>query len=277
MSSKVVTNKVVNNDLSFNASVNFTKLNNELVKLGNGLNESIQGNTITRAGGPVGMWYVLQTDGLFQSQEEIENYTNSEGNVIQPEALPGDIRFRDINDDGEITNEDKEIVSSPWPDFEMGLNAGLTYKNFDFSMNWIGSFGATVYNGFRSTVDRFDDDTNYRAGIQPWTPENPNTDFPRVVKGTTLNSRGDSDRWLEDGSFARLKYVGLGYNIPANTLEKIGFSRARVSLSAQNILTITDYQGLDPEFSNNNIFQRGFDLGSFPNVQTYSLGVEFGF
>ena len=270
-------NKVVNNDLSFNASVNFTKLNNELIKLGNGLNESIQGNTITRSGGPVGMWYVLQTDGLFQSQEEIDNYTNSEGNVIQPGALPGDIRFKDINDDGEITNEDKEVVGSPWPDFEMGLNAGLTYRNFDFSMNWIGSFGATVYNGFRSTVDRFDDDTNYRAGIQPWTPENPNTDFPRVVKGTTLNSRGDSDRWLEDGSFARLKYIGLGYNIPGNALEKIGFSRARVSLSAQNILTITDYQGLDPEFSNGNIFQRGVDLGSFPNVQTYSLGVEFGF
>ena len=270
-------NKVVNDDLSFNTSVNFTKLNNELVKLGNGLNESIQGNTITRAGGPVGMWYVLQTDGLFQSQEEIDSYTNSDGEVIQPGALPGDIRFKDINDDGEITNEDKEIVSSPWPDFEMGLNAGVNYKNFDFSMNWIGSFGATVFNGFRSIVDRFDDDSNYRAGIQPWTPENPNTDFPRVVKGTTLNSRADSDRWLEDGSFARLKYIGLGYNIPANTLDKIGFSRVRLSLSAQNIITITNYQGLDPEFSNSNIFQRGVDLGAFPNVQTYSLGVEFGF
>ncbi len=270
-------NKVVNGDLSFNASVNFTTLDNELVNLGSGLNESIQGNTITRVGGPVGMWYVLQTDGLFQNQEEIDNYTNSEGDVIQPGALPGDIRFRDINDDGEITNKDKEIVGSPWPDFEMGLNAGLNYKNFDFSMNWIGSFGATVFNGYRSIVDRFDDDSNYRAGVQPWTPENPNTDFPRVAKGTTLNSRADSDRWLEDGSFARLKYIGLGYNIPANTLEKIGFSKVRLSISAQNIITITNYQGLDPEFSNNNIFQRGVDLGAFPNVQTYSLGVEFGF
>ena len=270
-------NKVINNDLSFNASLNFTKLNNKLVKLGNGLNESIQGNTITRAGGPVGMWYVLQTDGLFQSQDEINNYTNSEGEVIQPGAVPGDIRFVDFNDDGEITNEDKSIVASPWPDFEMGFNAGVTYKDFDFSMNWIGSFGATVYNGYRSIVDRFDDDSNYRAGVQPWTPENPNTDFPRIVKGTTLNSRADSDRWLEDGSFARLKYIGLGYSLPQNTLEKIGFSKVRLSLSAQNIITITGYEGLDPEFSNSNIFQRGVDLGSYPNVQTYSLGVEFGF
>lgn len=273
----VAYNKVINDDFSFNASVNFTKLNNKLIELGNGLNESIQGNTITRAGEPVGMWYVLQTDGLFQSQEEIEGYTNSTGDVIQPSALPGDIRFVDVNDDGEITNEDKAIVGSPWPDFEMGLNAGVNYKNFDFSMNWIGSFGATVYDGYRSIVDRFDDDSNYRSGVQPWTPENTNTDFPRVVKGTTLNSRGDSDRWLEDGDFARLKYIGFGYNLPKKILDKIGFSKMRLSLSAQNVITITGYKGLDPEFSNSNIFQRGVDFGSYPNVQTYSLGIEFGF
>ncbi|MCB7482083.1 SusC/RagA family TonB-linked outer membrane protein [Christiangramia sediminis] len=267
----------VNDDFNFNASVNFTRLRNELVSLGNGLNESIQGNTITKSGEPVGMWYVLQTDGLFQSQEEINNYTNSEGDVIQPNALPGDIRFKDVNDDGQITNADKTVVSSPWPDFEMGFNASAEYKNFDFSMNWIGSFGAEIYNGFRSVVDRFDDDSNYRAGIQPWTPENPNTDFPRIVRGTTLNSRGDSDRWLEDGSFIRLKYVGIGYNIPESAIKSIGFDKARISLSAQNIITITDYQGLDPEFSNPNIFQRGVDFGSYPNVQNYSLGVEIGF
>lgn len=270
-------NQQVNDDFSFNASVNFTKLENKLVSLGNGLNESIRGNTITRAGEPVGMWYVLQTDGLFQSDQEISSYTNSGGTVIQPDALPGDIRFVDLNDDGQITNEDKSVVSSPWPEFEMGFNAGLQYKNFDFSMNWIGSFGADVYNGYRSVVDRFDDDSNYRSGVQPWTPENPNTDFPRIVKGTTLNSRGDSDRWLEDGTFARLKYIGIGFNVPQHILDGVGFTKARISVSAQNILTITKYDGLDPEFSNTDIFQRGVDFGSYPNVQTYSVGVEIGF
>ena len=270
-------NQQVNDDFSFNASVNFTKLENKLVTLGNGLNESIQSNTITRAGEPVGMWYVLQTDGLFQSEQEISSYTNSGGTVIQPDALPGDIRFVDLNDDGQITNEDKSVVSSPWPEFEMGFNAGLQYKNFDFSMNWIGSFGADVYNGYRSVVDRFDDDSNYRSGVQPWTPENPNTDFPRIVKGTTLNSRGDSDRWLEDGTFARLKYIGIGFNVPQHILDGVGFTKARISVSAQNIITITKYDGLDPEFSNNDIFQRGVDFGSYPNVQTYSVGVEIGF
>ena len=265
------------NDFSFNASINFTKLNNKLVSLGNGQNESIQGNTMTRAGNAVGMWYVLQTDGLFQNQQEIQNYVNSAGTVIMPNAQPGDIRFKDINDDGEITNEDKDIVSSPWPEFEMGFNAGASYKGFDFSMNWIGSHGATVYNGFRSTVDRFDDDSNYRAGIQPWTPENTNTDFPRIVKGTTLNARGDSDRFLENGDFIRLKYIGFGYNVPENLLQKVGLTSARFSLSAQNVITITKYLGLDPEFSNGNIFERGVDVGSFPNLKTYSFGVEFSF
>lgn len=270
-------NQQVNDDFSFNASLNFTTLKNKLVTLGNGQNQSIQGNTLTREGSAVGMWYVLKTDGLFQSQADIDGYTNSQGQVIQPNAQPGDIRFVDLNDDGQITNEDKQIVGSPWPDFEMGFNAGATYKNFDFSMNWIGSFGATVYNGYRSVVDRFDDNSNYRAGVRPWTPENPNTDFPRITKGSTLNSRGDSDRWLEDGTFARLKYIGIGYNLPKKLLERIGFSQLRFSVSAQNILTITQYGGLDPEFSNSNIFQRGVDVGSYPNLATYSLGLNFSF
>jgi hypothetical protein len=265
------------NDFSYNASINFTKLNNKLVSLGNGQNESIQGNTITREGSAVGMWYLLQTDGLFQNQEEIQSYVNSAGTVIMPNAQPGDIRFKDVNDDGEITNEDKDIVGSPWPKFEMGLNAGASYKSFNFSMNWIGSQGADVYNGFRSVVDRFDDDSNYRTGIQPWTAENPNTDFPRIVKATTLNSRGDSDRFIEKGDFIRLKYVGIGYNLPENLIKKVGFTSARFTLSAQNIITITKYLGLDPEFSNGNIFQRGVDVGSFPNLKTYSLGMEFSF
>lgn len=264
-------------DLDFQTSLNFTTLRNELISLGNDFNESIQGNTITQAGQPVGMWYVLQTDGLFQNEQEIQNYTNSQGQVIMPDAQPGDIRFVDANDDGLITNEDKRVVGSPWPDFEMGWNASASYRNFDFSMNWIGSFGGTVYNGFRSIIDRFDDDSNYRSGIQPWTPENPNTDFPRVVRGTTLNARGDSDRWLEDGSFVRLKYIGVGYSLPADVIESIGLQSLRLNVSAQNVLTITGYDGLDPEFSNSNIFQRGVDFGSFPNVRTYSFGLDLRF
>lgn len=269
--------QAINDDLNFNASVNFTKLRNRLVSLGNGLNRSIQGITITTVGEPVGMWYLLKTDGLFQSQAEIDDYRSSNGTIIMPYAKPGDIRFVDYNDDGQITEQDKHVVGNPWPKFEMGLNLGADYKGFDFSMNWIGSFGADVYSGYRSVVDRFDDDSNYRAGITPWTPQNPNTGFPRIAKESTLNSRGDSDRWLEDGSFVRLKYIGLGYTLPKKILNFAGIENMRLNLSGQNVLTFTKYQGLDPEFVNGSIFHRGHDNFAYPNAKIYSLGLDIRF
>lgn len=270
-------NDQIGDDFSWNANVNFTTLRNKLVKLGNGQNESFSGNTVTREGQAVGMWYVLQTNGIFQNQAEVDAHVNSAGQIIQPDAVPGDIRYKDINDDGQITNADKIVDGSPWPKFEMGFNAGASYKGFDFSMNWIGSFDATVYNGYSSIVDVFNGDHNYTAGAQPWTPENQSTTTPRAFNGTSLSNRGDTDRFLEDGSFARLKYIGIGYTFPSAWVSQIGFDRARLSVSAQNVITITKYGGLDPEFVNNNIFERGVDFGAFPNVRTYSVGIEFGF
>jgi hypothetical protein len=144
-------------------------------------------------------------------------------------------------------------------------------------MDWFGSFGAKVFNGPRSVMDRFDDNSNYRAGIQPWTPENPNTNVPRAYYGSTLNSRGDSDRWLENGSFFRMKYISLSYKVPESAVKKIGFQNARITLSGQNLITFTKYTGLDPEFSNGSVFEKGYDFGAFPNVRMYSLGLQFGF
>jgi hypothetical protein len=267
----------VKKDLSYYVTANVTTLRNEVRSLGYGRNDIYTGNTVTEVGQPIGMWFVLETDGLFQSMEEVNNHTNSQGVVIQPNAQPGDIRFVDHNDDGQITNEDKLVLGNPWPDLELGLNFGATYKGFDFTMQWFGAFGATVYNGYRSLVDRFDDNSNYRSGIQPWTPENPNTDFPRVIAATTLNSRGDTDRWLEDGSFMRLKLISIGYSLPAPLVNRLGFTNAQVTLSGQNLLTFTKYQGLDPEFANNNIFLRGFDNYAFPNLRMYTLGLQLGF
>src|SRR5690606_127128 len=125
------------------------------------------------------------------------SYKNKEGKIIQPDAKPGDIRFVDNNGDGQITNEDKKVVGSPWPNVEIGLNGGASYKNFELTMSWFGAFGATVFNGPRSITGRFDDNSNYMKGVKPWTPENTNTKIPRAYYGTTLNSRGDTERWLE--------------------------------------------------------------------------------
>jgi len=266
-----------NTALKYYINTNITTLKNKVTDLGYGRNNIFVGNTVTQIGEPAGMWFVLQTDGLFQSAEEVNNYQNAAGRVIQPNAKPGDIRYKDNNGDGQITNDDKVVVGSPWSDVELGINLGASYKNFSLTMNWFGAFGATVYNGYHSLVDRFDDNSNYRAGIQPWTPENPNTDVPRMYYGSTLNSRGDTDRWLESGNFMRLKYVSVSYALPEDWLKRIGFQSGQLILSGQNLLTITKYKGLDPEFNNASIYERGFDNFSFPNLKTYSLGLQFGF
>lgn len=264
-------------ELNYYVTANVTTLRNEVRSLGYGRNDIYTGNTVTEVGQPIGMWFMLETDGLFQSMEDVNSHTNSQGVLIQPNAQPGDIRFVDHNDDGQITNEDKLVLGNPWADVELGLNLGASYRGFDLTMQWFGSFGATVYNGYRSLVDRFDDNSNYRSGIQPWTPENPNTDFPRVIAATTLNSRGDTDRWLENGSFMRLKLISLGYSLPSTWVSRLGFSDAQLSISGQNLLTFTKYQGLDPEFANSNIFLRGFDNYAFPNLKMYTVGLQLGF
>lgn len=263
--------------LKYGGSFNFTRLSNKVLNLGYNKKNLYVGNTVTALNEPIGMWYVLQTDGLFQNQAEIDNYKNAAGKVIQAGAKPGDIRFKDNNGDGQITNDDKAVVGSPWPKFEMGLNLNASYHGFELSMDWFASIGSTVFNGPRSVIERFDDNSNYPAGIQPWTPENPNTTTPRAFYGSTLNSRGDTDRWLESGSFARMKYIGLSYNLPVMLAKKVGFSNAQITVSGQNLITITKYTGLDPEFSNGSIYEKGYDFGAFPNVKTVSLGLNFGF
>ena len=264
-------------EFKYNTSLNITTIKNEVLSLGYDRNDIYVGNTVTEVGSPIGMWYVLETDGLFQGPEDVLNYKNDEGQVIQPNAQPGDIRFVDHNGDGQITNDDKVVMGSPWADVEIGWNFNASYKNFEFSMTWFSSLGATVYSATNSVMGRFDDNSNYQAGVRPWTPENPNTDTPRAYYGTTLNSRGDTDRWLENGNFARMKFISLAYNLPIGFLEKVGFQTAQVSISGQNLITLTKYSGLDPEFRGPTIYERGFDLGAFPNVKTMSVGLNFGF
>ncbi|SDZ81859.1 SusC/RagA family TonB-linked outer membrane protein [Pedobacter hartonius] len=261
----------------YNATANLTTLKNKVISLGYNKNRTFVGNTVTEVGGAIGRWYVLQTDGLFQSDADVANYKNSAGIVIQPGAKPGDVRYKDNNGDGAITNLDKVIVGSPWAKYELGLNLGASYKGFSLTMDWFGSFGAKVFNGPRSVLDNFSDNSNYRHGVQPWTPENPNTDVPRAFFGSTTNARGDTDRWLENGSFVRLKYVGISYSLPQPLLTKIGFTNGQITLSGQNLITITKYKGLDPEFSNNSIFEKGYDFGAFPNLKSVSLGLQFSF
>ncbi len=263
-------------DFSYSVGLNFTRMRNEIQSLGYDQVVFYTWQTINEVGKPVGMYYLIESDGLFQTPQEVQQHTNSEGVVIQPNAQPGDIRYIDANDDGQITSGDRQIVGSPWPDFEFGLNLSARYKNFDFRIQGFGAYGFEIFNGPRSVMDRFDDNSSYRAGIKPWTPENPNTDFPRIIYGDQRNARGDQDRWLEDGSYFKIKLMTIGYTFPGSILGNT-FDRLRVSVTGQNLFTFTGYSGLDPEFRAPDIFRRTHDDYIFPTPRniTFNLNVSF--
>jgi TonB-dependent starch-binding outer membrane protein SusC len=260
-------------NLNYSVGFNFGSMKNEIVDLGYGNEVFYTWQTINEIGQPIGMYYLIQTMGLFQNEQEVQSHTNSAGQVIQPNARPGDIRYLDANDDGRITGDDRVIVGNPWPKFEYGLNIAANWNNLDFRMVGYGAHGFDIFNGPRSLMDRFDDNSAYRAGVQPWTPENPNTDFPRIIYADDRNSRGDIDRWLEDGSFFKIRQITLGYTIPTAWFG--GYvNRMRISATAQNLITITKYTGLDPEFRAPNLFQRTYDNHRFPTPKAVTFSIQ---
>jgi TonB-linked SusC/RagA family outer membrane protein len=264
---------------NYSVTANFSTLQNEVLDLGYGKEEYITWMTKTEIGEPIGMFYLRKTDGLFRSAQDVQNHKNSSGLVIQPNAKPGDIRYVDFNDDGQINDADRQIVGNPWPVCDLGLNISMAYKGIDFSMMWYGAFGQDVYNGPRSTAERFDDNSNYftfREGNEPYQ-ENPNSDFPRLLYGDDRNSRGDTDRWLEDGSYFKLRNVTLGYTLPKRIMQAAKFEEMRVYVTGQNLLTFTKYLGLDPDFTAPDLWRRGHDEVRYPNARSISLGIQFKF
>ncbi len=267
----------------YNINGNFTTIKNEVIELGDlgaGRTYIATGLTRTTIGRSIGEWYVLKSNGIFQNQKEIDDYK------VQPFAKPGDIRYENVNGDDIIDNDDRTYVGSPWPKLQAGLSFNASYKDFTFSLMLYGNFGNKLFNGVRSVMDRFDDNSNYRRGIKPWTEEDPDTDFPRIAYsnelGIQFNTRGDIDRWIESGSYVRLRNVELGYTIPKKLLQRVGFANARVFVSGQNLLTIAGYTGLDPDVTGNPdpalaLLERGHDAGNYPASRIISFGIQCGF
>ncbi len=268
------------NPFQWDLNVNLTHIKNEVIGLGNlgeGRTYIQSGDARTQVGRAIGEWYVLKTDGIFQSQQEIDAHR------VQPNAKPGDIRYVDADGNGILdVDKDRTYVGSPWPDIQGGIVFNASYNNFTFSMQWYGVAGNKIYNRPRYWTDRGNENASYRSDYSPWTPTNTDTEDPRIGFGTTdpgiqLNARPDTDRWLEDGSYLRLRNLEIGYNLPVTLLQGIGVQTARVSLSGQNLVTFTKYTGLDPDIVGVNIFERGLDNGQYPALRIFSLGVQFGF
>jgi len=271
-------------DFKWDATINFTTIKNQVTSFGDTTTKYTQvGDARTQIGRSIGEWFMLKTDGIFQSQAEIDAYKNKDGNLIQPWSKPGDIRYIDADGDGVLnTDKDREYVGSPWAKFEVGFLFNTSYKNFSLSMQWYAVVGNKLYNRPRYQVDRMDQNNNFRKGANPWTPQNTNTDFPRAAigapdQGIQFNVLPQTDRWLESGSYVRLRNIELGYSIPKNYLGKVGFTSTRIFISGQNLLTLTKYTGLDPDITGVNIFERGLDNGQYPALRILSAGINFGF
>lgn len=262
--------------LNYSVNLNGSYLKNEILKLGYDRQYFTQWDTKSYVGKSIGEWYLIKTDGLFRSEADVLAHTNSKGQLIQPNAKPGDVRYVDYNDDGQITDADRQHCGSTIPKFHLSSTINLEYKGFDLMALLNSSFGNKLFNGPRSAYDRFDDNSNYRADYDPWSPTNVNAKDPRPIYGDARNVRGDQDRWLENGNYVRVSQLALGYTFPKSLTGQY-FQQIRLFVNAQNLITFTNYTGLDPEFINTNIWDRGYDGGSFPNPKGVTLGAQIKF
>jgi TonB-dependent starch-binding outer membrane protein SusC len=280
-----------NNELKWDVSANMTTIRNRVVGVGNqgeGIDYIQVGNTRTKVGRSLGEWYLLRTSGLFQSDDEAQNYRSADGKVIQPFAKAGDVKYVDLNGDGQINNDDRDFVGSPWPTLQTGAQFNASYRGFNLNIQLVGVFGYKLYNDTRRILDSYQR-TNFRRDVSPWSPTNTGTSDPRLAldteQGVIDNNRANSDRWLESGSYLRLRNVEIGYNLPKPLLSGAGIQNARVFISGQNLFTITSYSGLDPDVVGNTdpnnsqarILERGVDLGNWPASRVFSIGVQCDF
>lgn len=229
--------------------------------------------TRTEEGHAIQSFYGYIVEGIFQDQQEIDSAP------VQSNAEPGDIQFRDLNADGVINSDDRTYIGSYVPDFSYSLNFNAYYKNFDLSLFLQGVQGNDIFNAagiIREGMLRL-----FGAGtavLDAWTPENRDTDIPRAVNGDPNGNARPSTRWIEDGSYLRLKNIQLGYNVPASTLNSImggSVSSLRVYLAAQNLFTFTGYSGWDPEIgSRNNTLTNGIDYGQYPTARSFMIGLQ---
>ncbi|HYC87369.1 MAG TPA: SusC/RagA family TonB-linked outer membrane protein, partial [Chryseosolibacter sp.] len=271
------------NELKWDISANATTIRNTVEDVGNfgeGIDYITAGRTRTKVGRSLGEWYLIRTDGIFQSQAEIDAHQSSDGTVIQPYSRPGDIRYVDKNDDGLIDAEDRDFVGSPWPKLQTGLQFNASYKQFSVNLQFVGVFGYKIYNDVRQILDGYQN-TNFRSDISPWTESNKGTSDPRIGRDTDLgiayNNRSDTDRWLENGSYWRLRNIEIGYSLPQDLLTRMKTTSARFFISGQNLFTITKYSGLDPDVVGAGILERGFDNGNWPASRVISFGVQCEF
>ena len=274
------------NQFNFRADLNVSTFRNKVTFIQNNSvfirgTQRFDAASRTKVGEPIGSFYGYRVEGIYQTQNEIdEHLTGGDNSSI----APGDIKYKDVNDDGVVNEEDFVNLGNPWPELVYALNLSMDYKNFDLRVFFQGIEGNEVFNQNVRYIETYNTYANQSPkALNAWTSDNPNTDVPRIVPGLNYNTL-QSDRLVEDGSYMRLKNVTLGYTLPEKLLEKVkGLNRFRVYIQGQNILTFTKYTGLDPEIGDRSTetlgdnLTVGFDEGTYPVPRLVLIGLQVGF
>ena len=274
--------------VTFGVNGNLSTVHNEVLDLGNleFMQHNVVINSLTPLRSAVGhpwySYYVLKTEGIFQSQEEIDNFTwrDPETGIkqkVQPNAKPGDFKYVDFNNDGKITDDDKQYLGSYMPKITFGFGGNLQWKGIDFSFQFQGVGKSTVYNGFKQMgYTGRGQGGNMLADVKNSWEYNKTSGVPRIglISDPNGNYNSLNDFFLEDASYLRLKNVTIGYTLPDNVMRAIGLpgSTARFYLNGENLFTATDYSGIDPEVGN-----FGIDGGTYPVARSFSIGFNFSF
>lgn len=270
-------------DFTYNLGVNLSGVKNKAIKLsGDGpiLSGDFNSDMIIRNedNAEIGRFYGYVADGLFQNQTEVNAHTDEHGNLIQPHAVPGDIRFKDLNHDGQLNEADKRYLGSAYPKLMMGLNMDFSYKNFDLTANFYGTFGNSIYNTNKDYYSAMHGDNVFAGTFEKaWHGEGTSFDIPRLsADSKNLNYERVSSFYIEDGSYFRCKLLQLGYTLPKKYMKDMSL---RFTLSAQNLFTITKYSGMDPERPQlgESVLETGIDWIGYPNQRTFLFGIDFNF
>lgn len=267
--------ETLSKNFKLNTYATFTTAKNLVTETNSGLitggNYGIPNQSVTRfeKGFTPGYFFGYKTNGLFQNENDIK------GSAAQPGAKPGDIRYVDINGDGKIDADDRTMIGNPFPKFTMGWGLNLEYKGFDFTTFVYASVGNDIYRAYERNLAMTNKN---RMVLGRWTGEGSTNDarFPRYTFVDDNQNTRASDRYIEDGSFVKVKDLQLGYTFPVTMLKKIKFSRVRVYAQVKNAFMFTNYSGFDPEISGN-IFETGMDRGIYPQARTYSMGIDLKF
>ena len=260
-------------DFSWNASLNLSRYKNEVVKLNDFVN-TLGGDVRLIAGQPMGVYYGYVVDGIFQNQTEVANHAVQQGKGV------GRLKYRDLDGNGVIDENDQCVIGDPNPDLSMGLNLSFKYKRVTLSTFFTGEFGFDIYNNTKRQLDFMSyggNSTNRGVGVlNAWSETNTSSTIPALTLADNNNETRMSTYFVEDGSYCKMKFIKIAYDLPGNWLKRIGASTCSIYAQMENVFTITKYSGLDPELPLSTYGSR-YDGGPYPRSHNFTLGVNLQF